>query len=178
MATVRTASNTPTHLSEKHKSTTIADAVAVTLPQPELKAAAPLTQSLPTAAVARTSELSLPEPQSVGSLDSGYASKTSTPDGSLVKNQHGFADEFLAPFGGRFSRKTVKLRTFDRPIPESIQNRFYDLKELFDRPLYNYLAEKKVKFTAISIKLKVWGKTKSLQSHGWLFSATRLRQNE
>src|SRR5436190_7827320 len=58
-----------------------------------------------------------------------------------------------------FKNKVVKLVPFNKEIPEATQNRFYDLKELFDKPLYDYLSKSKARFGAISMKLKFLGES-------------------
>lgn len=58
---------------------------------------------------------------------------------------------------GTYTRKTVKVKVFDKGISESVQNRFKDLNELFGKPLYDYLSKIQPVTGTISIKLKVLG---------------------
>jgi hypothetical protein len=53
----------------------------------------------------------------------------------------------------------TRLQTFDSEIPEAVRNRFCDLKELFDKPLYEYLSKERVSVGSIAMRLKVLGKT-------------------
>ena len=89
-------------------------------------------------------------------IDSGYGSSQTTP--------------YPSPKGGNYdlgrkgarqlfsSSKKTKLRPFDQEISQAVQNRFSDLTELFGPSLYSFLVKRGVKYTAISIKLKVLGK--------------------
>ena len=93
----------------------------------------------------------------VDSADSGYGSSGSTPDGksSEVEKfelEHRVSRQLFSRF-----RKT-KLRAFDQEISQAVQNRFSDLTELFGPSLYSFLVKRRVKYNAISIKLKVLGK--------------------
>ena len=56
-----------------------------------------------------------------------------------------------------YTRKTVKIKAFDKDISELVQNRFKDLNELFGKPLYDHLSKKQPLTSMISIKLKVLG---------------------
>ena len=88
--------------------------------------------------------------------DSGYASAESTPD-------HKSSEAGSYELGHRSSRqpfsksKKTKLRPFDQEISQAVQDRFSDLTELFGPSLYSFLVERRVKYNAISIKLKVLG---------------------
>ena len=91
--------------------------------------------------------------------DSGYSSYKSTPDGKSPK----VANFELGHTVSRqlFSRfKRTELRPFDQEISQAVQNRFSDLTELFSPSLYSFLVKRRVKYSAISIKLKVLGKDK------------------
>lgn len=120
------------------------EAVTATILQPKPK---PVFATL---ANARTSS---PEIRASRGIDSGYASQANTPE-----REGTFTDSVILPARNLFHRK-VKLRPFNEEIPKLIQNRFHDLKELFDEPLYEYLSKAKVKFTSLSIKLKVLGES-------------------
>lgn len=89
--------------------------------------------------------------------DSGYASKASTPQ----KDQGPFHVDLEQSRRKHFSRKVTKLKLFDEQIPQSVQNRFDDLNELFSKPLYDFLSKARVGFSAISIKLKVLGESEA-----------------
>ena len=89
--------------------------------------------------------------------DSGYASAGSTQDGKSsevedLELEHRVSRQLFWRF------KKTKLRPFDQEISQAVQNRFSDLTELFGPPLYSFLVKRKVKYSAISIKLKVLGK--------------------
>lgn len=56
-----------------------------------------------------------------------------------------------------YTRKTVKIKVFDKDISESVQSRFKDLNEVFTQPLYSHLSKKRPLTSMISIKLKVLG---------------------
>ena len=93
----------------------------------------------------------------VDRADSGYASAESTQDGksSEVENlelEHRVSRQLFWSF------KKTKLRPFDQEISQAVQNRFSDLTELFGPSLYSFLVKRGVKYSAISIKLKVLGK--------------------
>lgn len=109
---------------------------------------------LATLANARTSS---PEICASRGIDSGYASQANTPESGIAQGT--FTGSVTLPARNLFQRKVRKLRPFNEEIPELIQNRFHDLKELFDEPLYEYLSKAKVKFTSLSIKLKVLGES-------------------
>ncbi|MCJ1436585.1 hypothetical protein MMC27_005965 [Xylographa pallens] len=92
-----------------------------------------------------------------GDIDSGYASIADTPEGSPENSRDGFNNEILLPSRSLFKRKVTKLGVFEKPIMLQTVNRFNDLNELFGKDLYNYLANAKIKHSAVSIKLKVFG---------------------
>jgi hypothetical protein len=79
--------------------------------------------------------------------DSGYASIASSPEGlEPEKSQEaGFSSS--------------KLRVFDRPIPEYLQHRFYDLKVLHSQDLLKAVYKKNVDQKDLSMKLKYLGKS-------------------
>lgn len=102
--------------------------------------------------------------ESCGGLDSGYASQIPTPEGLTPESSHdGFPQ--AVPINSRklFTRKVKSLKPFDKEIPEAIQHRFYDLKELFGEPLYRYLTQHRpeVRLNSISIKLMVLGENEA-----------------
>lgn len=104
------------------------------------------TRPAPLLATILTKEASyskLNEPDESTSIDSGYASAFRTPGSST-------GSKFL-------QRKVKRLRPFDKNIPIVAQNRFEDLKQLFDEPLYDYVKKSGSTFSAISMKLKVLG---------------------
>ena len=93
----------------------------------------------------------------VDCTDSGYNSSRSTPDGksSEVANfelRHTVPRQLFSRF------KKTKLRPFDQEISQLVRDRFSDLTELFGESLYTFLVKRRVKYNAISIKLKVLGK--------------------
>ena len=78
--------------------------------------------------------------------DSGYASFAPTPDkGTLAQKL--------------FKRTPKKLRIFEKDVPDPVNNRFHDLRVLFNEPLYHYLGKHGVAVTAMSIKLKYAGES-------------------
>ena len=88
--------------------------------------------------------------------DSGYGSSKSTLDG---KSSEAEKSELEHRVSRRlFSRlRKKKLKPFDQEISQAVQDRFSDLTELFGPSLYAFLLERRVKYNAISIKLKVLG---------------------
>ncbi|MCJ1264523.1 hypothetical protein MMC22_004395 [Lobaria immixta] len=108
--------------------------------------------STPPASLA-TVETSSTREDAVGT-DSGYGSKTSTPNGP-----ESFISQFELSKGNLLQRKVTKLKHFDKQISQRVQDRFHDLDELFSKPLYEYLSKARVGFSAISIKLKVLGES-------------------
>jgi hypothetical protein len=123
--------------SNKIPSTDTSDEVSASLPQ--ALAGIQLRRSLSLTAFATPEKKSSSESGSSGGTDSGYASASTTPTRGV----------------------TVSHRFFDKKLSESTQNRFYDLMELFDKPLYDYISKGKVSFTAVSIKLKVLGESEA-----------------
>ena len=80
--------------------------------------------------------------------DSGYASFAPTPDkGTLAQKL--------------FKRTPNKLRIFEQDVPDPVNNRFHDLRVLFNEPLYRYLGKHGVAVTAMSIKLKYAGESEA-----------------
>ena len=69
--------------------------------------------------------------RSTRSPDSGYASTTTTPNRTPQV-------ELELPTGKFFKRK-IRLKVFKEEIPTHVKERFLDLQELFDRPLYERL---------------------------------------
>src|SRR5436190_8750545 len=67
------------------------------------------------------------------------------------------ASRGIIPKRGRLPRKATKLKPFNREIPQAAKDRFDDLVQLFRQPLIAHLDREMVKFTAISIRLKVLG---------------------
>ena len=106
-----------------------------------------------------------PDKGPVDRADSGYISSGSTQDGELSETTHIELEKALAlNISSRqlFSRsRKTKLRLFDREISQAVENRFSDLLELFGPSLYSFLVKRRVKYSAISIKLKVLGEDES-----------------
>ncbi|KAI9794814.1 MAG: hypothetical protein M1816_002942 [Peltula sp. TS41687] len=91
--------------------------------------------------------------------DSGYASLSNTPD-RPTSSVSSFSQEGVTLSGRKlFQPAITKLKGFDQEIPESVRDRFLDLKELFDGPLYDYLSKLKVNVGDVSIKLKILGES-------------------
>lgn len=93
--------------------------------------------------------------------DSGYASAATTPPRGDTENPQTFPARSGLSAHGIFNRKVTKLRVFDLEIPQSAHDRFSDLNELFSEALYQHLVSANVRYTSISIKLKVLGETKA-----------------
>lgn len=91
----------------------------------------------------------------VAETDSGYSSMSNTPNDGSSDSMKGI--EYSAASRKLWPRKTTKLRPFNQDIPESTKHRFDDLKELFDKPLYDHLMKSSGRFSAVSMKLKVLG---------------------
>lgn len=91
-------------------------------------------------------------------FDSGYGSTETKSEESPQKFQ-GRTEGVILPSRGLFKKKNkpTKLQIFDKKIPRRVQHRFYDLNELFGKPLQQHLTNSGVKFSSISIKLKVLG---------------------
>ena len=98
-----------------------------------------------------------PSEISINGTDSGYASAATATDKGGSGSQETFTDCIPYPARRSFHRRVVQLRPFEMEISEAVQNRFSDLVELFEKPLYDHLARSQNHFTAISIKLKVLG---------------------
>ena len=93
-----------------------------------------------------------------GSTDSGYISQSPTPEKARLEGGQGpITEELNLSASIFFTSRVRKLRCFDKEIPETTWHRFYDLKELFSKPLYDYVSKGRAKFTAISFKLKTLG---------------------
>ena len=88
------------------------------------------------------------------SSDSGYASIG--PEVGPYQGCQTITEEFALHPRNIFNSK-VKLKVFNKEIPQSTRYRFADLQELLARPLYDYLTKAKVHSSGISIKLKVLG---------------------
>lgn len=102
------------------------------------------------------------EDRSSGAMDSGYNTAVVTPESGVPEScPNSFTDGIVLPGRRLFPSKVTKLKPFDQPIPQSTQNRFEDLNELFSKPLYNYLTKARVRYTGVSIKLKVLGESKT-----------------
>ena len=79
--------------------------------------------------------------------DSGYASIASSPEGLDPKKSQ------------QSTFSSSKLRVFDRPVPEYLQHRFYDLKVLYSEDLLKAVYKKNVDQKDLSMKLKYLGKS-------------------
>lgn len=79
--------------------------------------------------------------------DSGYSSLVNSPH-SPNEGTKSISRKLLKP---------KKLRRYDKPIDQPTQTRFLDLKVLFGRTLHEFLAKKKVTFTAIQMRLSILG---------------------
>ncbi|MCJ1379601.1 hypothetical protein MMC17_002703 [Xylographa soralifera] len=121
-------------------------------------------RSSPPAAV-DTSKSPLLEDASEGT-DPGYASIADVPEGTPENSRDGFNSEILLPPLSLFKRKVTKLSVVDKPIALQTMNRFNDLNELFGKELYNYLANTNIKYSAVSIKLKVFGEDENTAKPG------------
>ena len=82
--------------------------------------------------------------------DSGYASLASTPQ---VDQENGGLP--LPP--PRKEIEASKLRHFDKPIPKILNNRFFDLRVLYSKPLWKAVSKRRLNPGNISIKLKYIG---------------------
>ena len=131
---------------------------------PDVMAATNSGRSSPPAAL-DTTKLPSSNDASDGT-DSGYASFSTTPEGTPGSSREGFDSEILLPSRSLFKRKVTKLKVFDKPVLLQTQNRFNDLNELFGKALYNYLANVKMKYSAVSIKLKVLGEDEDTAKPG------------
>ena len=99
---------------------------------------------------------------SIRSPDSGYASTTATPKRTpeCVQGEHKLPT-------GKFPKRKIRLKVFNEEIPTHVNDRFLDLQELFDRPLYERLISSGKSFGPISLKLKILGESE-LTSGYWL----------
>jgi hypothetical protein len=97
--------------------------------------------------------------------DSGYASQAQTPEQSLTpeSSQSNFPPDLVLPERRLFPRKITSLKPFNKEIPQATQDRFYDLRELFDRPFIQHLTSTKpdVQLKSLSIKLMVLGESEA-----------------
>jgi hypothetical protein len=117
-------------------------------------------RTIPQPAVKGSDTSSISESNFREGRDSGYASLATTPDnGYPADSQRKLSVEVQLPSRRFYQRTITQLKVFDMPIPESTRNRFLDLKELFDRPLYDYLFKGKPRSSTISVKLKILGAT-------------------
>ena len=97
-----------------------------------------------------------PDKDAVDRADSGYGSSKSTLDGKPSEAEKSELEHRVSR--RLFSRlRKKKLKPFDQEISQAVQDRFSDLTELFGPSLYAFLLERRVKYNAISIKLKVLG---------------------
>ncbi|KAF7506723.1 hypothetical protein GJ744_011447 [Endocarpon pusillum] len=101
--------------------------------------------------------------------DSGYSSLVDSPNspspGTLARKESiTYASRRLLP------KKPRKLRIYDKPIDQPTQARFLDLKVLFGRTLHEFLAKKKVTFTAIQMRLSVMGEDEA-SAKPWIIIA-------
>ncbi|KAL9619675.1 MAG: hypothetical protein Q9160_005695 [Pyrenula sp. 1 TL-2023] len=62
---------------------------------------------------------------------------------------------------------TTKLIEFDHVINQSYHNRFNDLKELIDQPLFDYLSKGNIYVGTVSLKMRVLGKSQE-QAKPWI----------
>lgn len=102
------------------------------------------------------------EGRSTPSPDSGYASTTPTPERTPQCDQ----EELELPTGKFFKRK-IRLKVFQEEIPTHVKDRFLDLQELFDRPLYERLVSSGNSFGPMSSKLKRLGESEQTSAY-WL----------
>ena len=102
--------------------------------------------------------------RSMQSSDSGYGSTTTTPSQMPQCNQ----EELELPTGKFFKRKRkIRLKVFEEEIPTHVNDRFLDLQELFDRPLYERLVSSGKSFGPTSSKLKRLGESEQTSAY-WL----------
>jgi hypothetical protein len=95
--------------------------------------------------------------------DSGYATQSGTPETGCFSTGFALPERKL-----QLWPRIIKLKVFDeKAIPLLTWKRFHDLNELFSKPLYEHLANSKVRYRALSIKLKVLGPDQS-QSKPWI----------
>jgi len=100
-------------------------------------------------------------------VDSGYASKSSTPKNS--KSGENFGPFVVANTSSSLltRRKKTKLSPFEKEIPKSTQNRFEDLRELYADRL-NSLGSGIAKRRGILMTLKVLGENEE-KAEPWVF---------
>jgi len=98
--------------------------------------------------------------------DSGYSSAGATPITATQEYRTLEASRTFPRDGRRMSfaaiARTPTLKVFERPIPDTIQNRFDDLNELFSRALLDHLQKARIDARGqrtISIKLKYLGQS-------------------
>ena len=91
--------------------------------------------------------------------DSGYASLAGTPESDEArKSQDCLAsDAFIGPRRKVFQRVPTLLKRFNKELPAIITDRFADLSELFEKPLYNHLIKTETKYRGVAMRLKVLG---------------------
>ncbi|KAI1628061.1 hypothetical protein EDD37DRAFT_290503 [Exophiala viscosa] len=95
------------------------------------------------------------QPYQAGSLDSGYASASSSKHGNRNESNSTLGAGSL--IGEVFARSKTRLRPFDKKIPDAVRDRFLDLKELFNGPLLFHLRRKRLDTRSITIRLKSLG---------------------
>ncbi|KAK0741434.1 hypothetical protein B0T18DRAFT_432539 [Schizothecium vesticola] len=81
--------------------------------------------------------------------DSGYASIASTP--------HEENGGLPLPEPSRKEIEAPKPRPFDKPIPKSLTDRFFDLRVLYSKPLWKAVSKRRSNPGDISMKLKYLG---------------------
>lgn len=137
----------------KISKTVISDASLAALPNTrDFHEGIEITDAIKASKDVKSSEITVPN-----GTDSGYASAATTPDRGTSGSISVFTDGVVLPARKLFPPKKTQLKPFGEEIPESIRNRFSDLVELFDKPLYDHLAKSQNNYTSTSIKLKVLG---------------------
>src|SRR5437762_3036341 len=121
----------------------------------------PTSRPTPPLAASTAPKTSVSESDASGGTDSGYVSQVTTRGNGTPETgcENTFVHKVVLPPPKLFQRKVTRLRPFDTEIPEAVRNRFCDLKELFDKPLYEYLSNERDSVGSIAIRLKVLGKT-------------------
>ena len=108
----------------------------------------------------------MPQPDLEGSStpspDSGYASTTTTPE----RTPQCVQGELELPTGKLFKRKN-RLKVFEEEISPQVKDRFLDLQELFNRPLYERLVSSGKSLGPMSLKLKKLGESEQTSAY-WL----------
>ncbi len=86
--------------------------------------------------------------------DSGYSSAAHTPDNpeAVLVEQPGFS---------RTGFQSSKLRIFNKPVPDHLQNRFHDFRRLYSADLITAVFKKNVDGRDMSMRLKYLGKNES-----------------